>query len=104
MGERTAIAWTDSSWNPWYGCTKVSPGCAHCHMIRDLDGTLRPFVIPDYGRDTMYHHAMNTAKCWVIDEQGRIYVPVLPLQPPLQQSRDPEDPYSLNDSHTNQGR
>jgi protein gp37 len=35
MGERTAIGWTDASWNPWHGCTKVSPGCAHCYMFRD---------------------------------------------------------------------
>ena len=35
MGERTAIGWTDATWNPWYGCTKVSPGCAHCYMFRD---------------------------------------------------------------------
>lgn len=35
MSERTAIAWTESTWNPWHGCTKVSPGCAHCYMFRD---------------------------------------------------------------------
>lgn len=31
MGEYTTIAWTDSSWNPWIGCTKVSLGCDHCY-------------------------------------------------------------------------
>src|ERR1035437_1771521 len=31
MGENTKIAWTDASWNPWWGCEKVSPGCAHCY-------------------------------------------------------------------------
>lgn len=35
MGEQTAIEWTDATWNPWYGCSKVSPGCAHCYMFRD---------------------------------------------------------------------
>lgn len=25
------IEWTDHSWNPWIGCTKVSPGCQHCY-------------------------------------------------------------------------
>lgn len=35
MSETTAISWTDSTWNPWQGCTKVSPGCAHCYMFRD---------------------------------------------------------------------
>lgn len=31
MGDRTKIEWTDSTWNPVTGCTKVSPGCAHCY-------------------------------------------------------------------------
>jgi protein gp37 len=31
MGESTAIAWTDHTFNPWQGCTKVSPGCDHCY-------------------------------------------------------------------------
>lgn len=35
MGSLTSIQWTDRSWNPWQGCTKVSPGCAHCYMFRD---------------------------------------------------------------------
>lgn len=35
MGEHTAIGWTEATWNPWHGCTKVSPGCAHCYMFRD---------------------------------------------------------------------
>src|SRR3990167_2289790 len=37
MGERTAIEWTDATWNPWRGCTKVSPGCASCYMFRDQE-------------------------------------------------------------------
>jgi protein gp37 len=31
MGETTEIAWTDATFNPWIGCTKVSPGCANCY-------------------------------------------------------------------------
>lgn len=30
MGE-SKIEWTDATWNPVRGCTKVSPGCAHCY-------------------------------------------------------------------------
>lgn len=33
MGESTIIAWTDRTWNPWRGCTQISPGCAHCYMF-----------------------------------------------------------------------
>lgn len=31
MAETTEIAWCDSTFNPWTGCTKVSPGCANCY-------------------------------------------------------------------------
>ena len=31
MSESTPIEWTDATWNPVTGCTKVSPGCAHCY-------------------------------------------------------------------------
>lgn len=33
MSATTRIDWTDRTWNPWTGCTKVSPGCAHCYMF-----------------------------------------------------------------------
>lgn len=35
MGERTGIAWTNATWNPWMGCTRLSPGCAHCYMFSE---------------------------------------------------------------------
>lgn len=31
MGESTAIEWCDHTFNPWVGCTKISPGCDHCY-------------------------------------------------------------------------
>jgi protein gp37 len=31
MSENTAIEWCDASLSPWWGCTKVSPACAHCY-------------------------------------------------------------------------
>ena len=31
MSDKTGIEWTDSTWNPITGCTKISPGCAHCY-------------------------------------------------------------------------
>ena len=35
MGDTTGIAWTDHTWNPWQGCTKVSEACKNCYMFRD---------------------------------------------------------------------
>jgi protein gp37 len=31
MGAKTGIAWARSTFNPWIGCTRVSPGCDHCY-------------------------------------------------------------------------
>ncbi|MEK6712550.1 MAG: phage Gp37/Gp68 family protein [Nitrospinota bacterium] len=31
MSDKSAIEWTDSTWNPVTGCTKISPGCKHCY-------------------------------------------------------------------------
>jgi protein gp37 len=31
MADNSRIEWTDATWNPVTGCTKVSPGCAHCY-------------------------------------------------------------------------
>lgn len=31
MGTKTNISWTETTWNPVIGCSKVSPGCAHCY-------------------------------------------------------------------------
>ena len=34
MPQTTSIEWTDATWNPVTGCTKVSPGCKHCYAER----------------------------------------------------------------------
>lgn len=31
MGAKSKIEWTDATWNPVRGCTKISPGCQHCY-------------------------------------------------------------------------
>jgi protein gp37 len=44
MSDHTRIEWTDATWNPIRGCTKISPGCAHCYAetfaerFRGVDG------------------------------------------------------------------
>lgn len=40
MGKSTSISWCRSSWSPWLGCTKVSPGCDNCYA-RVLDARHR---------------------------------------------------------------
>jgi protein gp37 len=34
LAHKTRIEWTESTWNPVTGCTKVSPGCKHCYAER----------------------------------------------------------------------
>ena len=31
MGTKTKIEWTDHTFNPWRGCTKIAMGCEHCY-------------------------------------------------------------------------
>lgn len=35
MAEQSGISWTDATFNPWIGCTRVSPACDHCYAARD---------------------------------------------------------------------
>ena len=37
MAETTGISWCDSTFNPFIGCTKVSPGCDHCYAEALMD-------------------------------------------------------------------
>lgn len=34
MAQLSLIEWTDATWNPVTGCTKISPGCKHCYAER----------------------------------------------------------------------
>jgi protein gp37 len=37
MGDTTQIEWCDHTFNPWMGCTKISPGCDHCYACTMAD-------------------------------------------------------------------
>lgn len=47
MGEATTIEWTDHTFNPWRGCTKVSPGCANCYA--EAMARRNPKVLGEWG-------------------------------------------------------
>lgn len=40
MGQKSKIEWTDATWNPTTGCTKVSAGCDHCYAHTLAHGRL----------------------------------------------------------------
>lgn len=48
MSETTKIEWADATFNPWIGCTKVSPGCAWCYA----ENTTRARVLRSQGHET----------------------------------------------------
>lgn len=55
MGLETTISWTGATWNPWRGCDKVSPGCAHCYMFTQQRAYGRdPSVVVRCGDSTFY--------------------------------------------------
>ncbi len=47
MGLGSAIEWTESTWNPVTGCTKISPGCKHCYAER-MAKRLKAMGQPNY--------------------------------------------------------
>lgn len=49
MGTQTGIAWTDHTFNPWRGCTKVSAGCTHCYA--ETLSKRNPSVLGTWGKD-----------------------------------------------------
>lgn len=48
MSQKTTIEWADSTWSPWRGCTKVSPGCANCYA--EVLSRRNPKVLGEWGR------------------------------------------------------
>ena len=47
MSDKSGIEWTDATWNPVTGCTKISPGCKNCYAER-LAFRLRAMGNPRY--------------------------------------------------------
>jgi len=63
MADKTKIEWTDATWNPVTGCTKVSSGCKHCYAERDWARLSANPGTRYYGRpfnDVQCHHDVLT--------------------------------------------
>lgn len=52
MAEQSAISWTDATFNPWIGCTRVSPACDSCYAARDNE---RRKWVPAWGTGVPRH-------------------------------------------------
>lgn len=66
MADRSAIEWTESTWNPITGCTKVSPGCKHCYAER-MALRLQAMGQPNYANGftlTLHEHVLELPLQW----------------------------------------
>lgn len=58
MSDKTQIGWTDSTWNPISGCSKVSPGCEHCYaeaLSHRFGWTSKPWIAPNAHENVQLH-------------------------------------------------
>ena len=66
MAQASGIEWTESTWNPVTGCTKLSPGCKHCYAER-MALRLRAMGQPNYARGfdvTLQPHMLELPLRW----------------------------------------
>jgi protein gp37 len=66
MATKSTIEWTESTWNPVTGCTKISPGCKNCYAER-MAKRLHAMGQPNYRNGfevTTHPHALNLPLSW----------------------------------------
>ena len=66
MGAKSTIEWTESTWNPVTGCTKISPGCDNCYAER-LALRLQAMGQPNYAdgfKLTVQEHMLELPLKW----------------------------------------
>ncbi len=66
MAIQSSIEWTESTWNPLTGCTKISPGCKHCYAER-MAKRLHAMGSSNYlngFRLTLHEHALQLPLTW----------------------------------------
>lgn len=66
MGVRSSIEWTESTWNPATGCSKVSPGCKNCYAER-MAKRLMAMRQPNYAGGfnlAVHEHALELPLHW----------------------------------------
>src|SRR6201992_147097 len=58
VGDKTGISWTDATWNPARGCSRVSEGCRHCYAEQQAARIVRM----GKGKPTAYDGLVRLAK------------------------------------------
>ena len=66
MTTQSRIEWTEQTWNPTTGCTKISPGCKHCYaerMARRLKAMGQPNYVHGFEL-TLHEHVLELPLRW----------------------------------------
>jgi protein gp37 len=66
LADNSSIEWTEATWNPLTGCTKISPGCKHCYAER-MSKRLQAMGNPNYRnafRLTLHEHTLGIPLRW----------------------------------------
>jgi protein gp37 len=102
MGDRTGIQWTDATWNPVTGCTKVSPGCQNCYAYTLAHGRLKghylgrapaaylPTLAADPFAVRLWPERLDAPRSWKLSRM------VFVLMPQLQQDARAPDKIELD--------
>lgn len=87
MGSKSSIEWTESTWNPITGCTKISSGCKHCYAER-MAKRLKAMGQPNYANGfdlTLHEHALEVPLRWktpqviFVNSMGDLFHRSIPL-------------------------
>jgi len=87
MATKSRIEWTESTWNPITGCTKISPGCKHCYAER-MAKRLQAMGQPNYSNGfqlTLHPHVLElplgwkTPKVIFVNSMSDLFHPDVPL-------------------------
>jgi protein gp37 len=87
MGQGSGIEWTEATWNPVTGCTKVSPGCKHCYAER-MANRLYAMGQPNYANGfglTLQPHMLELPLRWkkpqtiFVNSMSDLFHPGVPL-------------------------
>lgn len=84
----TRIEWTNETWNPTTGCTRVSPGCRHCYaerMAPRLAGRFGYPPAPDQFKPTLHPDKLDLPYTWkkprriFVDSMSDLFHPDIPF-------------------------
>ena len=68
MSQTSSIEWTDATWNPVRGCTKISPGCKHCYAETFAE---RFRGVPGHPYEQGFDLQSSFRRSWVNHYDGR---------------------------------